>query len=286
MRQGSPGEHELHAVPLVFVLIGPDIIPNGSLRPEEPKIESAVQTTIANQELVGPAGPPPSTVPENTTFSQPSSPYTSQRATIRNLTLPSNPNLDIPPSPPGSPAPGADQKFAHFLQLKQQDVHFNAKLASSSALKNPSLLPKLMEFAGVKDQHQYATTLPTHLWDPEGFPEFAYKEELAKSQKEISKRKEEEKAKATREGIEFVSATNSGQSSLGVTPGIGVGSKAVRRSAAERVMAGLDRDRKSSPKMGAAGPKKEMERRGGKMDGAPPAASSRSPRRRKRSRSR
>ena len=143
-----------------------------------------------------------------------------------------------------------------------------------------------MEFAGVKDQQQYATTLPADLWDPEGFPDFAYKEELAKSQKEISKRKEEEKAKATREGIEFVSATDSGQPSRGVTPGIGVGSKPTRGSAAERVMAGLDRDRKSSPKMGVAGPKKEMERRGGRMDGAPPAGNSRSPKRRKRSRSR
>ena len=286
MRQGSPGEHELNAVSLIYLLIGPGVTTNGSLKPEEPTIEPGVQDRTANQELVGPAGPPPSTVPENNTVSRPSSPYTNQRATIRNLTLPSNPNLDIPPSPPGSPAPGADQKLAHFLRLKQQGVHFNAKLASSSALKNPSLLPKLMEFAGVKEQHQYVTTLPTHLWDPEGFPESAYKEELAKSQKDISKRKEEEKVNATREGIDFVSATNSSQSSLGVTPIIGVGSKAIRGSAAERVMAGLDRDRISSPKMGAAGPKKEMERRGGRMDGAPPAASSRSPKRRKRSRSR
>ena len=268
------------------MLIGPGLTTNGSLRPEEPKIEPPIETTIANQELVGPAGPSRSTVPEDDTFSEPSSLYTSQRATIRNLTLPTNPNLDIPPSPPGSPVPGADQKFAHFLRLKQQGVHFNAKLATSSALKNPSLLPKLMEFAGVKDQQQYATTLPADLWDPEGFPDFAYKEGLAKSQKEISKRKEEENAKATREGIGFVSAADSGQPSRGVTPGIGVGSKAIRGSAAERVMAGLDQDRKSSPKMSAAGSKKEMERRGGRMDGVPPTRNSRSPKRRKRSRSR
>lgn len=267
------------------MLIGLDVT-NGFLRPEEPKIEPPTQTTIANQGLVGPTGPPPSTVPDDNIFSEPSSPYTSQRSTIRNLTLPTNPNLDIPPSPPGSPAPGADQKFAHFLRLKQQGVHFNAKLATSPALKNPSLLPKLMEFAGVKDQQQYATTLPPDLWDPEGFPDFAYKEELARSQKEISKRKEEEKAKATREGIEFVSAAESGQASRGVTPGSGVGSKAIRGSAAERVMAGLDRDRTSSPKTGAAGPKKEMERRGGRSDKVPPAGNSRSPKRRKRSRSR
>ncbi|KAJ6155043.1 hypothetical protein N7470_005609 [Penicillium chermesinum] len=47
------------------------------------------------------------------------------------------PNLDIPPSPPGSPDPAANAKFQHFLSLKHQGVHFNAKLATSSSLKNP-----------------------------------------------------------------------------------------------------------------------------------------------------
>lgn len=185
-----------------------------------------------------------------------------------------------PPSPPGSPNLGADQKFTHFLELKKQGVHFNAKLASSSALKNPSLLPKLMDFAGLDEPQQYATTLPVDLWDPAGFPEWAYKEELLRFQQSTLKRKEEEKAKASRESIDFVSATNSGQSSRGGTPGFGAGSKAARGSALERVMAGLDPERWTSS------PSLNVERRGGRMDGVRSRGSSRSPKKRKRTRSR
>jgi hypothetical protein len=229
--------------------------------------------------MIGPAGPPQTSTPGNSILSAPSSPYTSQRATIRNLTMPTNPNLDIPPSPPGSPNPGADQKFAHFLELKKQGVHFNAKLALSSALKNPSLLPRLMDFAGLDEQQQYATTLPVGLWDPAGFPEWAYKEELLKSQQSVLKKKEEE-TKAPREGIDFVGATHSSQSSRGATPGFGTGSKALKGSALDRVMAGLDPERRASL------PSSNLERRGGRVEGVRSGGSSRSPKRRKRSRSR
>ena len=249
-------------------------------------VESHIRSTTANRAILGPVGPPSSGASSGNGFSEPSSPYTNQRASIRDLTLPTNPNLDIPPSPPGSPPPGTDQKFAQYLQLKRQGSHYNAELASSSAVKNPSLLPKLMEYAGLEARQQYATSLLTDLWNPAVFPDWAYKEGLAKSQSDISKRKEEEKAKARREGIEFISATNSGQSSRVDTPGIGAGLRAMKGSAAERVMAGLDRGSKSSPQTGASELKKEMERRGGRMDGATSGGSTRSPKRRKRSRSR
>ncbi len=178
--------------------------------------------------------------------SAPSSPYTSHRTTIRNLTLPTKPNLDIPPSPPGSPT-DAEQKFAHFLELKRQGVHFNAKLASSSALKNPSLLPKLMISAGVDESKQYASTLPSELWNPLGFPKWAYKEELGKSQQDVMSQKEEDRGQRQRENIDFVSAGIPTQSNRGGTPG--VSTKGIRGSAAERVMAGLDREKKSSPQL-------------------------------------
>lgn len=195
--------------------------------------------------LLGPAGPPQATMPEDDTCSAPSSPYLAQRTAIRDLTLPTKANLDIPPSPPGSPTPDADGKFAHFLKLKKQGIHFNAKLASSSALKNPSLLPKMMQFAAVEDEKQYGTTLPTVLWDPLGFPQWAYKEGLASGQKEVLKKKEEERVEIQRESIDFVSAGTSARSSRGGTPGILGGTKGMRGSAAERVMAGLDRERKA-----------------------------------------
>lgn len=171
--------------------------------------------------------------------SAPSSPYSRSRAAIRALTLPSNPNLDIPPSPPGSPPPGTDAKFTHFLDLKRQGIHFNAKLASSAALKNPSLLPKLMQSAGVTEDAQFATTLSTELWDPAGFPQYAFKEELAKSQQAVGKRLETERSKGQRENVDFVLAAGTGQPNSGGIPP----SRGLKGSAAERVMAGLNRDK-------------------------------------------
>jgi hypothetical protein len=177
----------------------------------------------------------------------PQSPYSANRALMRDLTLPTVPNYDIPPSPPGSPDARANTKFKHFLNLKQQGIHFNGKLAKSSALKNPSLMQKLMDFSGIDEEDQYATTLSKDLWDPNGFPEYAYKEELAKSQQEIRKKLEEKKTRGQRDAVEFVPATASGESSRSGTPGSS--GRTGPKSAAERVLSGLDRVRSSSPQV-------------------------------------
>lgn len=177
----------------------------------------------------------------------PQSPYSANRSTIRELTLPAVPNLDIPPSPPGSPSAATSVKFAHFLELKKQGVHFNAKLANSAALKNPSLMKKLMDFAGLDEKEQYATTLSKELWDPDAFPEWAYREELAKSQKEVLKKKEEEKAGGKRTAIDFVAGTaSSTESSRGGTPSRSKG-RVVPKSTSERMMAGLESGRAFVP---------------------------------------
>ena len=95
-----------------------------------------------------------------------------------------------------------------------------------------------MDSAGVGSELQYTTTLPTELWDPVGLPTWAYKEELAEAQHGLSKKKEEERVRLQRESIDFVTAGSSGQPS-----GLGV-PKGSRASVAERVMAGLGKDRK------------------------------------------
>lgn len=173
----------------------------------------------------------------------PQSPYSSNRALLRDLTLPTLPNYDIPPSPPGSPQESTNAKFKHFLELKKQGVHFNEKLAKSSALKNPSLMQKLMDFSSIDEGGQYESTLPNDLWNPNIFPAHAYKEELAKSQQKILKRSEDEKSRGQRESVDFVPASAAGESgSRSGTPG--QLSKPGQKSAAERIMAGLDR---SSP---------------------------------------
>jgi hypothetical protein len=139
-----------------------------------------------------------------------------------------------------------NSKFKHFLELKKQGIHFNEKLAKSSALKNPSLMQKLMDFADIDEAGQYATTLPKDLWNPDGIPGYAYKEELAHSQQKIRKKKEDEKAKGQRESIDFVPATGEPLSRSG-TPG--TGGRTGQKSAAERIMAGLEMGRSSSPQV-------------------------------------
>ena len=190
--------------------------------------------------------------------------------------------MEIPPSPPGSPPASIEKKFEHFLELKRQGVHFNEKLSKSAALKNPSLLPKLMASAGLDGHAQYSTTLPGNIWDSTAFPDCAFKEGLTKSQQELSKRKEE-KARIQRESVDFVLATNSGQSSSGGAPK-SAGAKGFRNSAAERVMAGLDRERTGSPQTMSM--RNGVDRRGGQNEDGQHGTSIRSPKRRKRSMSR
>lgn len=151
------------------------------------------------------------------------------RAALWNLTMPTVANLDIPPSPPGSPPPAMSQKVSQFLELKKQGTHFNEKLARSSAIKNPSLLGKLMTFAGLDHSEQYATTLPIDIWNPHGFPSWAYKDELAKAQKEAQKKREEDRTRSGRGAADFVAASEPA-------------AKGSHGSVAERVMAGLSRE--------------------------------------------
>ena len=145
------------------------------------------------------------------------SPYSVSRATLRNLTIPPVPNFDIPPSPPGSPPLKSTKKFDRFLELKKQGVHFNAKLAESSALRNPTLFQKLLDFAGLDDQSQYETALPDDLAVPTKFPAWAYADQLNKRQEDVAKRKAKERKGRP---VEFVRASGAEEasSSRGGTP--------------------------------------------------------------------
>ncbi|KAK2020007.1 HCNGP-like protein [Colletotrichum eremochloae] len=148
---------------------------------------------------------------DNDPSQPPASPYTASRALLRDLTLPPVPNLDIPPSPPGSPPPALEAKFTQFLDLKKKGVHFNAKLAQSTALRNPSLTDKLMGFVDLDGRAGYATTLPADLWDPtseEVLPEWATRAALRQSQERVRA----ERAGLRKGGgpVEFVPAATAG----------------------------------------------------------------------------
>ena len=159
--------------------------------------------------------------------------YAERMTALRNLTLPTVPNLDIPPSPSESPPPAMTQKIAQFLKLKEEGKHFNEKLAGSTAMKNPSLFGKLITHAGLDYHEQYATTLPPELWSPEGLPSWAYKDELSKAQQEAQKMLEVERS-GSRTADRFAPA--SGSSAASEEP-------SGRHSTAERVMSGLSRGR-------------------------------------------
>ena len=133
--------------------------------------ESSLATSLpssstANGGFVGPQAPFLSNVSEGESKAGPRSPYSATRSLLQTLTAPATPRINIPPSPPGTVHDELNKKFQHFIDLKKQDVHFNEKLARSSALKNPGLLKKLMEFAGIEAEASYDTTLPRNIWDP------------------------------------------------------------------------------------------------------------------------
>jgi hypothetical protein len=219
------------------------------------------QPAVANGPVNGPSqGPTASPPPPDEGASNdapPGSPYTTNRAIIQNLTLPTVPNFDIPPSPPGSPPQRATKKFTQFLELKKKGQHFNQRLEGSSVLRDPGHLRKLLDFAGISEEEQYASALSEEVAVPTVFPEWAFAEELKVSQKRILKAKEQEKSKAPREAVDFVAATKSGTSSGAGTPS----GKVPRQSAAERVMPGSDEDQAKQSSLHMAGKRKELEHR-------------------------
>ena len=85
---------------------------------------------------------------------------------------------------------------------------------------------------GEGGRDQYTSTLPKELWDPDGFPLKCYKEGLAKTQQEMAKRKDDERKGSEREFV-FRGAER-------VEVGVGARGSGGSKSAAERVMAGLD----------------------------------------------
>ncbi|SPQ19249.1 2221f9fb-6a80-4175-8ff2-5ddcf3a18353 [Thermothielavioides terrestris] len=210
--------------------------------------------------LSAPSPPDPTSVPDPAEPEQSRSPYTATRALLRDLTLPAVADLDIPGSPPGAPSAADDAltaKVEGFLRLKrrrrregggggegeregEQQQHFNARLAGSVGMRNPALMGRLLQFVGVETEfddagggglgnkrrptEQYATVLGADVWDPHGFPAWAYRGELRKAQERAARERERGKG----EPVEFVpaAAAASGTGSGGSAAGSKAGSRA------------------------------------------------------------
>lgn len=85
-------------------------------------------------------------------------------------------------------------------------MHFNERLSQSSALRNPGLLAKQMDFAGISQEDQYASSLADGIAIPTEFPEWAYADKLVAAHSKIAKKREEERVKVQRETVDFVPA--------------------------------------------------------------------------------
>ena len=147
-----------------------------------------------------------------------SSPYTAERDALRGLTQPPSMSSSIPPSPPGSPNPAANAKFARFLELKAKGVHFNVDLAGKTSFQNPSLLSNMLARAGITEQEQYASTIPEDIWSVRMFPDWAYKEGLIQQQRVMTRRLEVEKkaqSAAGKRAIDFVAQGHSSSTPSG-----------------------------------------------------------------------
>ncbi|KAI0516803.1 HCNGP-like protein-domain-containing protein [Xylaria bambusicola] len=180
-----------------------------TLKGSQPDIKLDEKHSIYGPQLGPTSGPSFPPLEEDPTAVElqlpPGSPYTATRALLRDLTLPTVPDMDIPPSPPGSPSAVTSKKFENFLELKKKGVHFNSRLADNTSMKNPALADKLLAFVELDNRDQYRTTLPVDLWDPDMFPRHAYKEQLRQSQSESA----QAKARPTGAPVKFVPSETS-----------------------------------------------------------------------------
>ena len=178
-------------------------------------------TASAGEGLIGPL-PNGTAVTDEEALSPIALADMSRRDAIRHLTQATVPATSLPPSPPGSPEPTANERFRRFLELKTKGVHFNEDLAKKTSFRNPSLLSSMMSKVGIDEKAQYNTSLPLSLWDPTDLPEWAYKEGLLKSQQELQVQSDANKKMLSAAGkrtIEFAPETASGGSSRKSTPG-------------------------------------------------------------------
>ncbi|KAB5530353.1 HCNGP-like protein-domain-containing protein [Coniochaeta sp. 2T2.1] len=211
--------------------------PQPQAQPPSSSSSTAQQGPVQGPAL-GPALGP--SLPASTSTPEPSASAPTTLSLLQDLTLPPVPNTAIPPSPPGSPTPASralTAKFDNFLALKRtKGIHFNDRLASSEAFRNPGAMDKLLGFVGVGTEFdgegkgedggkkrpgtgQYETTLPEGVWGPNALPAWAYKTPLRRAQERTQKERE----RKVGEGVEFVSAGAMEGSGLvgGGTPGAG-----------------------------------------------------------------
>lgn len=163
--------------------------------------------------MVGPAMPTESALPGYEDDDVEDLPQMPERDMLRYLTQPSRPMTSLPPETDEYADPGVTSKIKRLLEFKAKGRHFNEDLATNTSFRNPNLFASLLERGNLPPQVQYASSLPSNLFSPDSFPDWAYKENLHKSQKEISSEIEATKKADSAVGkrtIDFTPATGNG----------------------------------------------------------------------------
>lgn len=207
-------EASIETQPLQASTIDPSAGPQST-----PPLQQQQQPTAPTQEVAPGAAPGPSAFPTTAEPNTPDptfSPYTFTRQRLRDLTMPPVPNFSLP-SAPSPPPPNSEpaallsqttKQFERFLALKAQRTHFNSRLAASASLRNPSLLPKLLEFAGIEGLEACGSSLAEGLGVPVGWPGDCFVEGLVGgNERREGRRREKERGR----GVEFVAAKTEGK---------------------------------------------------------------------------
>ncbi|KAJ3038814.1 hypothetical protein HDV00_000302 [Rhizophlyctis rosea] len=104
-------------------------------------------------------------------------------ATMRDLLqqLPYSINgaTEIPPEPEGDCDPALQDKITKWLELKSMGTLFNERLTGTHAFRNPAIMSKLIEYL---DLDEIGSNYPREMFDPHGFPENMYYEQIVKAQ--------------------------------------------------------------------------------------------------------
>ncbi|XP_014679535.1 PREDICTED: SAP30-binding protein-like, partial [Priapulus caudatus] len=112
-------------------------------------------------------------------------------------------DVRLPASPEGRCSKILEEKIAELHRKKSRDASaadLNRLIQQRKDIRNPSIYEKLIDFCKIDE---YGSNFPPDVYDPRGWPDAAYYEELAREQKAEMDRRERER-RNDRTKVEFV----------------------------------------------------------------------------------
>lgn len=108
-----------------------------------------------------------------------------------------------PPPPTGPPDPALIEKIKEYHEFKRSGRSINRNLRKLKSFQNPDILGKLVKHCNIQ---QYGSNYPPELFNPYGYKDTDFYEQIGKSQEQLAINRQEAQSKRTR--VEFVSGSN------------------------------------------------------------------------------